>query len=95
MKDHDILVYDKDGKIKDTTKGDENKPRPHADGCVGCRRESVCIRCGERCELNVTRCVSGACNACCDAMHRPHEVKFKIVTHEMETKEALEHSWKQ
>lgn len=79
MKDHDTLVPSKDGKTWDLRKADETAPRPHADGCVGCRRESVCVVCGTPATLDVNRCISGACVKCCWMTHKPHLVAHKLV----------------
>lgn len=64
MKDHDIY---KSGSS--VLKRDESAPRPHADGCVGCRRAEICIKCGKRATLGVDRCLSGACAKCCKTIH--------------------------
>lgn len=65
MKDHDI-------KLRDNViaKVDGNTARPHADGCVGCRREGVCIKCGKPSAIANGRCVSGACSKCCKSIHK-------------------------
>ncbi len=60
--DHDLITKN------DVKKGDG--PRPHADGCVGCRRECVCVKCGKSCLYDDTRCISGACTSCCSTQHR-------------------------
>lgn len=96
VKDHDILVYDKDGKVRDVIKADESKPLPHADGCVGCRRAGMCVRCGKAREPGgVILCTVGACDACCLLLHVRHDVAYKMITYAMPTKEALEKTWRQ
>lgn len=80
MKDHDTLVPSKDGKTWDLRKADETAARPHADGCVGCRRESVCVVCGTPATLDVNRCVSGACVDCHVQLHGgPHQAVYRLV----------------
>jgi hypothetical protein len=73
-KDHDIWTRDH----KDITKA-ESAPRPHADGCVGCRRASECVSCGVYCVLDFNRCVSGMCLGCCERLHVPHDVTYRLV----------------
>jgi hypothetical protein len=79
MKDHDTLFPSKDGKTWDLRKRDASAPRPHADGCVGCRRSSECVSCGVYCVLDFNRCVSGACLGCCERLHAPHDVTYRLV----------------
>ena len=77
--DHDVVIRDDNGKVKDLVKRHSDVPRPHADGCVGCRRESVCIFCSEPCILGESRCVAGACYDCCEGEHQAHNVVYKVV----------------
>lgn len=79
MKDHDTLVPSKDGKTWDLRKADASAPRPHADGCVGCRRLSQCTVCGIHTVLDVNRCVSGACLNCHVRLHDNHRCTYKLV----------------
>lgn len=61
--EHDVLVKSDIVKMSETT------PRPHADGCVGCRRAAACTRCGTTTE-RPDRCIAGACPVCCVAVHK-------------------------
>lgn len=75
--EHDLITT-----TKDTAKAHRREitvtPRPHADGCVGCRRDQVCIKCGKPSMLSVVdkivqpngRCISGACMKCCAILHK-------------------------
>lgn len=71
--DHDIIL--KNGELANVAKGDDTAKRPHADGCVGCRRTTQCINCGQIsafAPLNSAqpgRCNSGACPTCCADIH--------------------------
>lgn len=79
MRDHDTLVPSKDGKTWDLKKAHGDAPRPHADGCVGCRRESVCVVCGTPCTLDINRCISGACVGCHVRLHENHRCTYKLI----------------
>lgn len=63
--DHDLLL-----QSNNITKAPVDHPRPHADGCVGCRRDGVCTRCGKPSLLADGRCISGACPKCCPKTHK-------------------------
>jgi hypothetical protein len=67
-KDHDVLVVGKNSSVM-VTKVFGDHASPHADGCVGCRRAGVCVRCGEKSLLSNGRCVSGMCFGCCMNSH--------------------------
>jgi len=60
--DHDVQV--KNDVVK------KDAPHPHADGCVGCRRQGLCVKCGKSALFDTVVCRSGACSACCAAQHR-------------------------
>lgn len=63
-KDHDLLEK---GVVK---KVGTHEKRPHADGCVGCRREAMCIFCSKSRLFTDDQCLSGACTECCEKNHR-------------------------
>lgn len=48
MKEHDQVLK---GNVVVKIEGTER--RPHADGCVGCRRDGVCIKCGKPSTLDL------------------------------------------
>lgn len=78
-KEHDVFLLGKDGIVKDLVKRASSHERPHAPGCVGCRREQVCISCGKTAVLGKNRCVSGACARCCQRLHTPHQTVYRIL----------------
>jgi hypothetical protein len=63
--DHDLTL-----KGNNVVKAPVDAARPHSDGCVGCRREGVCIKCGKPALLADGRCISGACVKCCPKIHK-------------------------
>jgi hypothetical protein len=69
-KDHDIIIRDAEGNVSRIAKGEASEARPHAASCVGCRREGVCIGCGEKTTIATGKCTSGACRSCCYRVHR-------------------------
>lgn len=62
-RDHDVHT-----KTADIAKAFADSPRPHANGCVGCRRAGTCVSCGSP-SLRPARCLSGACPTCCEILH--------------------------
>lgn len=46
VREHDLLIKNDIAKVA------ADADRAHADGCVGCRRASVCINCGHEIDQN-------------------------------------------
>lgn len=79
--EHEITV--KSGEALIVKKVPVETGRPHADGCVGCRRAAVCVSCGEPSTFDSGRCHSGACEKCCAQIHKhAHDNRKDLVVTE-------------